>query len=216
MTQMSFSDAEYAGKRKQTRREIFQAGMEQVMPWTALLALIEPVYPQAGKGRRPYPVKTMLQNWIGYSDQAMEEALYEVAPLRRFTGLSLTRGSVPDETAILNFRHLLEAHDLAPKVLAAINTYLTDEGLLLRHGTIVDATIIHAPSSTMNEAKARDPEMHQTRKGQQRTGLPCLQASRQGDNLACVTERETPARRLARNFSRAVCWRGRSHHGIGR
>ncbi|WEN15592.1 IS5 family transposase [Rhodanobacter sp. AS-Z3] len=172
MTQMSFSDAEYAGKRKQTRREIFLAEMEQVVPWAALLALIEPVYPKAGKGRRPYPIKTMLrvhlmQNWFGYSDPTMEEALYEVAPLRRFAGFSLARGSVPDETTILNFRHLLETHDLAPKVLAAINSYLTDKGLLLRQGTIVDATIIHAPSSTKNAAKARDPEMHQTRKGQQ-------------------------------------------------
>jgi IS5 family transposase len=172
MTQMSFSDAEYAGKRKQTRRELFLEEMERVVPWEALLALIEPVYPKAGKGRRPYPITTMLrihllQNWFGYSDPAMEEALYEVAPLRRFAGLSLTRGSVPDETTILNFRHLLEIHDLAPKVLAAINSYLTDKGLLLRQGTIVDATIIHAPSSTKNAAKARDPEMHQTRKGQQ-------------------------------------------------
>jgi IS5 family transposase len=97
----------------------------------------------------------------------MEEALYEVAPLRRFAGLSLTRGSVPDETTILNFRRLLETHDLAPKVFAAVNAYLTDKGLLLRQGTIVDATIIHAPSSTKNATKSRDPQMHQTRKGQQ-------------------------------------------------
>jgi IS5 family transposase len=172
MTQMSFSDAEYAGKRKQTRRETFLAEMEQVVPWNALLALVEPVYPKAGKGRRPYPMKMMLrihllQNWFGYSDPAMEEALYEVAPLRRFAGLSLTRGSVPDETTILNFRRLLETHDLTPKVFAAVNAYLTDKGLLLRQGTIVDATIIHAPSSTKNATKSRDPEMHQTRKGQQ-------------------------------------------------
>jgi IS5 family transposase len=172
MTQMSFSDAEYVGKRKQTRREIFLAVMDQVVPWAALLMPIEPVYPKAGKGRRPYPIKTMLrihllQNWFGYSDPAMEEALYEVAPLRRFAGLSLTRGSVPDETTILNFRCLLETHDLAPEVFAEVNAYLTDKGLLLRQGTIVEATIIHAPSSTKNAAKARDPEMHQTRKGQQ-------------------------------------------------
>ena len=172
MTQMTFSGAEYAGKRKQTRREKLLAEMDQVVPWDALLAVIDPVYPKAGKDRRPYPLKMMLrihllQNWFGYSDPAMEEALYEVAPLRRFAGLSLTRGSVPDETTILNFRRLLETHDLAPEVLATINTYLTDKGLLLRQGTIVDATIIHAPSSTKNKAKARDPEMHQTRKGQQ-------------------------------------------------
>jgi IS5 family transposase len=170
MTQMSFSDAEYAGKRKQTRREKFLAEMEQVVPWKALLAVIEPVYPKAGNGRRPYALKTMLrihlmQNWFGYGDPAMEEALYEVAPLRRFAGLSLTRGSVPDETTILNFRRLLETHGLAPTILATINAHLTDQGLLLRQGTIVDATIVHAPSSTKNQNKARDPEMHSTRKG---------------------------------------------------
>lgn len=172
MTQLSFSDAEYAGKRKQTRREKFLAEMESVVPWDALLSLIEPVYPKAGNGRPPYALKTMLrihllQNWFGYSDPAMEEALYEVAPLRRFAGLSLSRGSVPDETTILHFRHLLEAHEVAPKILAAVNDYLTRQGLLLREGTIVDATIIHAPPSTKNRDKARDPEMHQTKKGNQ-------------------------------------------------
>lgn len=172
MTQLSFSDAEYAGQRKRTRREKFLEEMDQVVPWDALLALIGPVYPKAGNGRRPYALKTMLrihlmQNWFGYSDPAMEEALYEVAPLRRFAGLSLTRGSVPDETTILNFRRLLERHELAPKLFAAVNAHLTDRGLLLREGTIVDATIIHAPPSTKNKDKARDPEMHQTRKGNQ-------------------------------------------------
>ena len=127
--------------------------MEQVVPWKALLAVIEPVYPKAGNGRRPYALKTMLrihlmQNWFGYSDPAMEEALYEVAPLRRFAGLSLTRGNVPDETTILNFRRLLETHDLALDILATVNAHLSDQGLLLRQGTIMDATIIHAPSST--------------------------------------------------------------------
>lgn len=172
MIQLSFSDAEYAGQRKQTRREKFLAEMADVVPWDALLALIEPEYPKAGNGRRPYALKTMLrihlmQNWFGYSDPAMEEALYEVAPLRRFAGLSLTRGSVPDETTLLNFRRLLETHDLAPAILATVNAHLSDKGLLLRQGTIVDATIIHAPSSTKNQSKARDPEMHSTRKGNQ-------------------------------------------------
>ncbi len=172
MTQMSFSEAEYAGKRQQTRREIFLAEMEQVVRWVALLALIEPVYPKAARGRHPYPLPTMLrvhllQNWFGYSDPAMEEALYEVAPLRRFAGLSLTRGSVPDETTILNFRRLLETHDLAPKVLAAVSAHLTQQGLLLRSGMIVDATIIHAPPSTKNRDHARDAEMHQAKRGQQ-------------------------------------------------
>lgn len=172
MTQISFSDAEYGGKRKQTKRERFLQEMEQVVPWKALLTLIEPAYPKAGNGRRPYPMETMLrihlmQNWFGYSDPAMEESLYEVAPLRRFAGLSLTRGSVPDETTILNFRRLPETHALASALLAAVNAHLTDKGLLLKQGTIVDATIIHAPSSTKNKDKTRDPEMHQTRKGNQ-------------------------------------------------
>jgi IS5 family transposase len=172
MTQLSFSDAEYAGKRKQTRREKFLEEMEKVVPWKELMALLDPVYPKADNGRRPYALKTMLrvhlmQNWFGYSDPAMEEALYEVAPLRRFAGLSLVRGTVPDETTILNFRRMLETHALAPSILATVNAHLTDQGLLLRQGTIVDATIIHAPSSTKNAAKARDPQMHQTRKGNQ-------------------------------------------------
>lgn len=172
MTQLSFSDAEYVGKRKQTRRERFLAEMEQAVPWKALIALIEPVYPKAGNGRRPYALETMLrihlmQNWYGYSDPAMEEALYEVTPLRRFAGLSLARGTVPDETTILNFRRLLEVHQLAAKIFATVNTYLTDQGMLLREGTIVDATIIHAPPSTKNKDRSRDPEMHQTRKGNQ-------------------------------------------------
>ena len=172
MSQMSFSDAEYAGKRKRTRREIFLAEMEHVVPWDDLLALIEPVYPKAGKGRHPYPIRTMLrihfmQQWFGYSDPAMEEALYDVVPLRKFAHVSLSRGSVPDETTILNFRRLLEAHGLAERILEAVNAHLSARGLLLRQGTIVDATIIHAPSSTKNESKQRDPDMHQTKKGNQ-------------------------------------------------
>ena len=112
MTQLTFSDAEYAGKRKQTRREVFLAEMDQVVPWDALLALIESHYPKAGRGRRPYPLVTtlrihLMQNWFGYSDPAMEEALYEIAPLRQFSRLSLL-DAIPDETTMLNFRYLLE------------------------------------------------------------------------------------------------------------
>lgn len=171
MKQLSFGDAEYAGKRKQTRREVFLAEMDQVVPWKALLSLIEPVYPVAGRGRHPYPLPTMLrihlmQNWFGLSDPAMEEALYEVASMRRFAGLSLT-GAIPDETTILNFRHLLEGNDLAPEILRRVNAHLTRKGLLLRRGSIVDATIIAAPSSTKNADGERDPEMHQTKKGNQ-------------------------------------------------
>ena len=169
MSQMSFGDAEYAGKRKRTRREVFLAEMEQVVPWSRLLALIEPHYPKAGNGRPPYPIATMLrvhlmQNWFGLSDPGMEEALYEIAPMRQFARLSLTK-PIPDETTILNFRRLLETHDLAPKVLQAVNAHLCNKGLMLKRGTIVDATIIEAPSSTKNADGERDPEMHQTKKG---------------------------------------------------
>jgi len=171
MNQLSFSDAEYAAKRKKTRREVFLEEMEQVVPWQRLLELVEPHYPKAGNGRHPYPLETMLrihlmQNWFGYSDPAMEEALVEIAPLRYFARLKLP-GAIPDETTILNFRHLLEAQGLSHAFLAAINTHLTQAGLLLRQGTIVDATIIHAPPSTKNREKARDPEMHSAKKGNQ-------------------------------------------------
>lgn len=171
MSQLSFGDAEYAGKRKKTRREVFLAEMEQVVPWSRLLAVIEPHYPKAGRGRRPYPLETMLrvhllQNWYGYSDPAMEEALYEIAPLRQFARLNLV-DAIPDETTILNFRRLLERHALAPELFGQINAYLAEKKLMLKQGTIVDATIIHAPSSTKNAEGKRDPEMHQTKKGNQ-------------------------------------------------
>ena len=171
MSQMSFGDSEYANKRKRTRRETFLAEMEQIIPWTILLNLIEPVYPKAGNGRRPYPLRAMLkvhlmQNWFGLSDPAMEEALYEIASMRQFAGFSLTK-PIPDETTILNFRRLLEQFELAPEILARVNGYLSRKGLLLKRGTIVDATIISAPSSTKNAEGKRDPEMHQTKKGEQ-------------------------------------------------
>jgi IS5 family transposase len=169
MDQMSFGDGEYASKRKRTRREAFLAEMEQVIPWTILLNLIEPVYPKAGNGRRPYPLKVMLkihlmQNWFGLSDPAMEEALYEIASMRQFAGLSLTK-PIPDETTILNFRRLLETYELGAEILSRVNGYLSRKGLMLKRGTIVDATIIAAPSSTKNADGERDPEMHQTKKG---------------------------------------------------
>jgi IS5 family transposase len=169
MSQMSFGDAEYGAKRKKTRREVFLAEMEQVVPWNSLLGLIEPLYPVAGRGRHPYPLETMLrvhlmQNWFGLSDPAMEEALYEITPMRVFARLSLTE-PIPDETTILNFRRLLEKNELAPEILARVNAYLTRKGLMLKRGSIVDATIIAAPSSTKNAEGKRDPEMHQAKKG---------------------------------------------------
>lgn len=170
MKQMTFADAEYAGKRKQTRKELFLIEMDRVVPWKGLVALIEPHYPKGEGGRPAYPLMAMLrvhlmQNWFGYSDPAIEEALYETTILRQFAGLSLER--IPDETTILNFRRLLEKHELAAGILAVINGYLGDRGLSLRQGTIVDATLINAPSSTKNKDGKRDPEMHQTKKGNQ-------------------------------------------------
>ena len=171
MDQISFADAEFAGKRKKTRREIFLQEMELVVPWKALVKLIEPHYPVAGRGRRPYPLESILrvhlmQNWFALSDPAMEEALYEIASLRSFGRLSLNE-PIPDETTILNFRHLLEGNDLAEDILKLVNTHLSRKGLLLKRGSIVDATIIAAPSSTKNSTGERDPEMHQAKKGNQ-------------------------------------------------
>jgi IS5 family transposase len=170
--QLSFADAEHSAKRKKTRREIFLGEMDGVIPWSALEAVVEPFYPRAGKGRHPYPLRKMLrihlmQQWYGLSDPSMEESLYEIASMRRFARLSLARDTIPDETTILNFRHLLERHDLSGRILEVVNALLIDKGLMLRKGTIVDATIIEAPSSTKNSTATRDPEMHQTKKGNQ-------------------------------------------------
>jgi transposase, IS5 family len=171
--QGSFSDLEYAGKKRRTRRELFLAEMEAVVPWAALLAVVEPHYPRGGgRGRPPVPLASMLriyflQQWFALSDRQMEDALYDMASLRRFAGFSTVTSALPDETTILNFRHLLERHDLPARLLAAINGRLKDRGLLVSKGTMVDATIIHAPSSTKNAAGERDPEMHQTKKGNQ-------------------------------------------------
>ncbi|MFC3565719.1 IS5 family transposase [Xanthomonas dyei] len=170
--QLTFGDAEGLGKRKQTRREIFLAEMEQVVPWQQLLDLIAAHYPVSGRpGRQPYALATMLrihllQQWYALSDPAMEEALHEIPTLRRFAQLG-GLDDIPDETTILNFRRLLETHGLAARMLEAVNTHLARKGQSLRSGTIVDATLIAAPSSTKNADHARDPEMHQTKKGNQ-------------------------------------------------
>lgn len=157
---------------KRTRRAAFLAEMERAVPWRELCALIEPVYPKRGNGRRPVGVERMLricflQHWFNLSDPAVEEALYDSASMRGFVGIDLGREPVPDETTVCKFRHLLEQHDLAQALFDQVNAHLADRGLKVSGGTIVDATIIAAPSSTKNAAKARDPEMHQTRKGQQ-------------------------------------------------
>jgi IS5 family transposase len=170
ITLASQSSFERYGKK--TRREKFLEAMDGIMPWSELESLIEPHYPKEGNGRPPVGLNIMLriyflQHWFNLSDPAAEEALYDSPALRRFAGVDLGRAAAPDETTILNFRHLLERHDLCGAMLDAVNHYLEDRGIRIGTGTIVDATIIHAPSSTKNATGRRDPAMHQTRKGNQ-------------------------------------------------
>jgi IS5 family transposase len=171
MKQITFSELDYLAKRKITKKERFLAEMEQIVPFARLEAVIAPHYPKTGaKGGRPPKSLAMmlrvymLQNWFGYSDPGMEEALYDIEALRRFVGVSLVDAAIPDETTILNFRRLLETHQLTDALFAEINAHLSERGLILKSGTIVDATIIHAPPSTKNKDKARDPEMSSTHK----------------------------------------------------
>ena len=169
--QGSFSQAEYAGK-KETRRDKFLAEMEQVVPWARLVARLQPLYPKGERGRRPIGVERMLriyflQQWYGLADEALEDALYDSQALRGFAGIDLNHDPVPDATTLIKFRHWLERHDLTRALFDDIAAMLEERGLLMRQGTIVDATIIAAPSSTKNKSKSRDPEMHQTKKGNQ-------------------------------------------------
>jgi len=157
---------------KTTRRAAFLAEMEQIVPWQALCDLIAPVYPKPGNGRPPIGLERILriyflQQWFDLSDPGVEEALYDIAAMRRFAGIDLGREPVPDETTVCKFRHLLEQHDLGRKLFEQVHIHLEARGVRISTGTIVDATILSAPSSTKNAAKQRDPEMHQTRKGQQ-------------------------------------------------
>jgi IS5 family transposase len=166
------SQGSFEKYRKKTRREKFLEEMDGIVPWRELESLIEPHYPREGNGRPPVGLSIMLriyflQHWFNLSDPGAEEALYDSPALRRFAGVDLGRAAAPDETTILNFRHLLEGHDLCGAMLDAVNHYLESKGIRIGTGTIVDATIIHAPSSTKNATGKRDPEMHQTRKGNQ-------------------------------------------------
>ena len=158
--------------KKPTKREKFLAEMERVVPWKELYSLIEPFYPKAGKGRPPVGLERMLrihflQSWFNLSDPGAEEALYDMESLRRFVGIDLGNEPVPDETTICKFRHLLEANDLGERIFQEVNAHLEEKGLKLSEGTIMDATIINAPSSTKNQDKKRDPDMHSTKKGNQ-------------------------------------------------
>jgi len=172
--QLGFGDYEQATAKKRTRRERFLGEMEKVVPWKALLDLIEPHYPKTSSkgGRPPYPLATMLhihllQQWYDLSDPAMEDALIEVPTMRRFAGIDMVSDRIPDETTILAFRHLLEKHDLSQQIFEVVKAHLKANGTAMKQGTIIDATLIAAPSSTKNKSKDRDPEMHQTKKGNQ-------------------------------------------------
>jgi transposase, IS5 family len=167
--QTTFASAAYDRKGKITRRERFLSEMDQVIPWGSILGLIEPHYPKAGNGTQPMPMQRMLriyfmQQWFNLSDPAMEDSLYDSESMRRFAQIELIDDAVPDESTILRFRHLLEQHHLTEKIFALVRSLLESKRLLLKSGTIVDATIIDAPPSTKNEAKARDPEMKQGKK----------------------------------------------------
>ncbi len=172
MKQISFASLSYEHKKVTTRREKFLNEMEKVVPWKQLLRLIEPYYPKAGKGRPPIAMETMLrlyflQQWYALSDPGAEEALYDMESMRRFVGLDLSTDNIPDESSILNFRRLIETHNLSIALFEEINAYLVDKGIRVSKGSMVDATIISAPSSTQNKAGQRDPEMRSTRKNNQ-------------------------------------------------
>jgi transposase, IS5 family len=170
MKQTTFASAAWDGKGKVTRRERFLAEMDAVVPWAPIQALIEPHYPKAGNGTQPMPLEPMLrvyfmQQWFNLSDPAAEDALYDSESMRRFAGIELAEDAVPDESTILRFRHLLERHHLTQQIFALVRGLLEQKQLLVKSGTIVDATIIEAPPSTKNQQKARDPEMRQSKKG---------------------------------------------------
>jgi IS5 family transposase len=174
MDQLSFASLDFSAKKKRTKRDVFLAEMVAVVPWSALEAVIEPHYPKIGPqgGRRPFPLATMLriyclQQWYALSDPGAEEALYDIQSMRTFCGLELGRDAIPDETTILNFRHLLERHDLTKAIFAAVAEHLEAKGEMLRGGTIVDATLIAASPSTKNKQQKRDPAMSSSKKGNQ-------------------------------------------------
>jgi IS5 family transposase len=171
--QMSFAQVEYSAKKKLTRRDIFLAKMEQVVPWERLIAVVEPHYPKSGRrGRPPIGIERMLrmyfiQQWYGLADVAVEDAIYDSQALRNFCAIDLAVSSVPDSTTLMDFRHLLEKNALPQAMLKEVNALLKERGLLMSQGTLIDATLIAAPSSTKNKSRKRDPEMHQAKKGNQ-------------------------------------------------
>ena len=197
MRRLTLASESFDKHGKQTRRAKFLAEMDQVVRWQQLCALIEPFYRRSGNGRPPIGLERMLrlcclQHWFNLSDPAAEESLYDSLCMRRFVGIDLGREPVPDETTILNFRHLLERRNVGNALFDRVNEHLASRGMKAAGGTIGDATIIAAPSSTKNAARARDPEMHQTRKGQQwYFGASCCMATRPG----CMATRRIGDRR---------------------
>ena len=170
MRQTTFATTGFDRYAKTTRRAAFLAEMDKIVPWTRLCAVIAPYYPKAGNGRPPIGLERMLrihflQHWFNLSDPAVEDALYDSPTMRAFAGVDLGREPAPDETTMCRFRHLLEAHNLGQQIFEEVNRHLARNGVKITTGTIVDATIISAPSSTKNADQARDPEMHQTKKG---------------------------------------------------
>jgi len=172
MKQQTFASLAYEHKKKRTRREVFLAEMDAVVPWQRLLSVIEPFYVEHPHGRKRLPLERMLriyfmQQWFNLSDPATEDALYDIESMRRFAGIELGEDSVPDETSYVKFRHFLERHGLTEAIFAEVRALLDERHLRLKSGTIVDATLISAPATTKNRDKARDPEMKQLRKGAQ-------------------------------------------------
>ena len=218
-TQRTFAGLAWSQKGKVTRREQFLAEMDRVIPWKQLLAVIEPYYPKAGKGRQPLGLEKMLriyflQLWFNLSDPQAEDAIYDSESMRRFAGVELSEDVVPDETTILRFRHLLEEHHLTAAIFAAVRDLLSEKRLLVQSGTIVDATIIAAPSSTKNAAQARDPEMRQTRKGNTWFfGMKRHVGTRAGS--CTVSRRPMRRRRTSRSCRRSCTARSAPSTGIG-
>ena len=172
MKQQTFSDIEYANRRRKTKREAFLDSMETIIPWKDWVDMIRPFYHAGKRGRRPIDIETMLrmylmQNWFNLSDVGIEDAIYDSYAMRKFMRLDFLKQQVPDSTTLLHFRHLIEEHHIGEKIFNDVTQRLDAAGLIMHGGTIVDATIISAPSSTKNQTGERDPEMHQTKKGNQ-------------------------------------------------
>jgi IS5 family transposase len=172
MNQQTFTDIEYSMRKRTTKREEFLKKMEEIIPWSEWISIIEPYYPKGGRGRPTRGIELMLrmyllQSWFHLSDEGVEDAIYDSYAMRCFTGINFAEEQVPDATTLLKFRHLLEAHNIGERLFKHIRGSLESSGLMMRGGTIVDATIISAPSSTKNKEGHRDPEMHQTKKGNQ-------------------------------------------------